>query len=32
MSFEVRVGEVVSLVGRNGMGKTTTVRTLIGMS
>jgi branched-chain amino acid transport system ATP-binding protein len=31
MSFEARVGEVVSLVGRNGMGKTTAVRTLMGM-
>ena len=31
MSFEARRGEVVSLVGRNGMGKTTTVRTVMGM-
>jgi ABC-type branched-subunit amino acid transport system ATPase component len=32
MSFEARVGEVVSLVGRNDMGKTTTVRTLMGIA
>ena len=31
LSFEARQGEVVSLIGRNGMGKTTTVRTLMGM-
>lgn len=31
MSFEARQGEVVSLVGRNGMGKTTTIRTIMGM-
>ncbi len=31
MSFEARQGEVVSLVGRNGMGKTTTVRTIMGL-
>jgi len=31
MSFEAARGEVVSLIGRNGMGKTTTVRTLMGM-
>ncbi|OVZ55249.1 ABC transporter ATP-binding protein [Pigmentiphaga sp. NML080357] len=31
MSFEAAQGEVVSLIGRNGMGKTTTVRTLMGM-
>ena len=30
VSFEVREGEVVSLLGRNGMGKTTTVRALFG--
>ena len=30
VSFEVRQGEVVSLLGRNGMGKTTTVRALFG--
>ncbi|WP_454672955.1 ABC transporter ATP-binding protein [Achromobacter pestifer] len=31
MSFEAREGEVISLIGRNGMGKTTTVKTLMGM-
>ncbi len=31
MSFEAGEGEVISLIGRNGMGKTTTVRTLMGM-
>ncbi len=31
MDFEVREGEAVSLIGRNGMGKTTTVRTLMGL-
>ncbi|MPS50905.1 MAG: ABC transporter ATP-binding protein [Alcaligenaceae bacterium] len=31
LSFEAGQGEVVSLIGRNGMGKTTTVRTLMGM-
>ena len=31
MDFEAHAGQVVSLVGRNGMGKTTTVRTLMGM-
>lgn len=31
MSFEALQGEVVSLVGRNGMGKTTTIRTVMGM-
>ncbi|WP_454686797.1 ABC transporter ATP-binding protein [Agrobacterium leguminum] len=31
MSFEVDAGEVVCLMGRNGMGKTTTVRALMGL-
>ncbi|WP_067341346.1 ABC transporter ATP-binding protein [Stappia indica] len=31
MSFAVGTGEVVTLMGRNGMGKTTTIRTLMGM-
>ena len=31
MTLEVRAGEVVTLMGRNGMGKTTTIRSIIGM-
>ena len=31
MTFSVNEGEVVSLLGRNGMGKTTTIRSLMGM-
>jgi branched-chain amino acid transport system ATP-binding protein len=31
MEFEAGAGQAVSLIGRNGMGKTTTVRTLMGM-
>lgn len=31
MSFSVNEGEMVSLLGRNGMGKTTTIRSLMGM-
>lgn len=31
MSFSAAEGEVISLIGRNGMGKTTTVKTLMGM-
>jgi branched-chain amino acid transport system ATP-binding protein len=31
MSLEVGVGEVVSLMGRNGMGKTTTIRSIMGL-
>ncbi len=31
LSLEVREGEVVTLLGRNGMGKTTTVKTVMGM-
>jgi branched-chain amino acid transport system ATP-binding protein len=32
MSLVVRAGEVVTLLGRNGMGKTTTVRTIMGLT
>ena len=31
VSFAVRPGEVATLLGRNGMGKTTTVRSIMGM-
>lgn len=31
MSFEINAGEVVTLLGRNGMGKTTTVNSLMGI-
>jgi branched-chain amino acid transport system ATP-binding protein len=31
VSFSVRSGEVATLLGRNGMGKTTTVRSIMGM-
>lgn len=31
MTFSANEGEVISLIGRNGMGKTTTVKTLMGM-
>jgi branched-chain amino acid transport system ATP-binding protein len=31
VSFEMNEGEVVTLLGRNGMGKTTTVRTIMGL-
>jgi branched-chain amino acid transport system ATP-binding protein len=31
MSFEVKAGEVVTLLGRNGAGKTTTMRAVMGM-
>jgi branched-chain amino acid transport system ATP-binding protein len=31
VSFSVMAGEVVTLLGRNGMGKTTTIRTLMGL-
>ena len=30
--IEVRRGEVVTLLGRNGMGKTTTIRSIMGMT
>ncbi|MGE0736943.1 MAG: ABC transporter ATP-binding protein [Alphaproteobacteria bacterium] len=32
MSLEVRSGEVVTLMGRNGMGKTTTIRSIMGLT
>jgi branched-chain amino acid transport system ATP-binding protein len=32
IGFEIRRGEVVTLLGRNGMGKTTTVRSIMGMT
>jgi branched-chain amino acid transport system ATP-binding protein len=31
VSFTVKAGEVVTLIGRNGMGKTTTIRTIMGL-
>jgi branched-chain amino acid transport system ATP-binding protein len=31
VSFEVRTGEIVTLMGRNGAGKTTTLRALMGL-
>ncbi len=31
LSLEVGAGEVATLIGRNGMGKTTTVRTILGL-
>ena len=31
MTFDVREREVVTLIGRNGMGKSTTVKTIMGM-
>jgi branched-chain amino acid transport system ATP-binding protein len=31
IGFEVGAGEVVTLLGRNGMGKTTTIRTVMGL-
>jgi branched-chain amino acid transport system ATP-binding protein len=31
VNLEVRPGEVVTLLGRNGMGKTTTVRSIVGL-
>ncbi|HYS49095.1 MAG TPA: ATP-binding cassette domain-containing protein, partial [Xanthobacteraceae bacterium] len=32
VSFAVGAGEVVTLLGRNGMGKTTTIRSIMGMT
>ncbi len=31
MTLEISAGEFVTLLGRNGMGKTTTVRTIMGI-
>ena len=31
ITFAIRAGEVVTLLGRNGMGKTTTVRSIVGL-
>src|SRR3954454_3712383 len=31
VTFSIGAGEVVTLLGRNGMGKTTTIRTLMGL-
>ena len=31
MSLQIKVGEMVALMGRNGMGKTTTIRILCGL-
>jgi branched-chain amino acid transport system ATP-binding protein len=32
MSLQVRLGEMVALMGRNGMGKTTTIRSIMGLT
>ena len=32
VSFEAKAGQVVVLLGRNGMGKTTTMRSIIGFN
>src|SRR5215469_11105120 len=32
LSLRVRAGEMVSLMGRNGMGKTTTIRSIMGLT
>ena len=32
VSLEVRDGEVVTLLGRNGMGKSTTIKSIMGMT
>src|SRR6478672_7521312 len=32
MSLSIKAGEMVALMGRNGMGKTTTVRSIMGMT
>ena len=31
LDFDIQPGEVVALLGRNGMGKSTTVRTIMGL-
>jgi branched-chain amino acid transport system ATP-binding protein len=32
LSLSIRPGEMVTLMGRNGMGKTTTVRSIMGLT
>ena len=32
MEFDIQAGEVVTLMGRNGMGKTTTIRSIMGLT
>src|SRR6201997_3865491 len=32
LSLSIRTGEMVSLMGRNGMGKTTTIRSIMGLT
>src|ERR1700740_1638693 len=32
LSLSIRAGEMVSLMGRNGMGKTTTIRSIMGLT
>ena len=32
VSLEVRAGECIALIGRNGVGKTTTMRSIIGLT
>ena len=32
LSLEIAAGEMVTLMGRNGMGKTTTVRSIMGLT
>src|SRR4051812_36115866 len=32
VTFDIREGEVATLLGRNGMGKTTTVRSVLGLT
>ena len=32
LSLSIRSGEMVALMGRNGMGKTTTVRSILGLT
>ena len=32
LSLKVQSGEMVALMGRNGMGKTTTIRSIMGMT
>lgn len=31
VSFDIRPGQVIGLLGRNGVGKTTTIHTIIGL-